>query len=83
MGRKKKNNKKHEPVILKGFVACKKVNKVFEIEGFTLLTNNRGGLIDMKPRIDDLYYRFYGRPIELVMEEFPIALWEWDVENNK
>jgi len=83
MGRKKKHNKKHEPVILKGFIANKKVNKTFEIEGFTLLTNNRGGLIDMKPRIDDLYYQFYGRPIELVIEEFPTALWEWNVENNK
>lgn len=80
---KKKRNKKHEPVILKGFVANTKVKKVFECEGFTLLCNNRGGLIDMKPRIDDLYYRFYGRPIELVMEEFPTALWEWDVEHNK
>ena len=37
----------------------------------------------MTPRIDDLYYQFYGRPIELVMEEFPTALWEWNVENNK
>lgn len=83
MGRKTKHSKKHEPVILKGFIANKKVNKTFEIDGFVFKTNNQGGLIDMTPRIDDLYYQFYGRPIELVMEEFPTALWEWNVENNK
>ena len=81
--KKKKCNKRHEKIKLKGFVANVKVQKVFECEGFTLLCNNRGGLIDMKPRIDDLYYQFYGRPIELVMEEFPIALWELNAKNNK
>lgn len=64
----------HRQRLIKGFVENKKVNKTFECEGFTLLTNKHGGLVDMKPRIDDLYYRFYGRPIELVLEEFPDAL---------
>ena len=83
MKNKKKRFNTHKPIVLKGFVANKKVNKDFECEGFVFKTNNQGGLIDMTPRIDDLYYQFYGRPIELVMEEFPTALWEWNVENNK
>jgi hypothetical protein len=81
--RKKKSNKKHEKIILKGFTAMHKVNKVFECEGMILHTNNQGGLVEMEPRIDDLYYRFYGQPIEIVLQELPTALWEWNVENNK
>lgn len=81
--RKKKHSKKHVPVILKGFVANKKVNKTFECEGFVIATNNQGGVIDITPRIDDLYYTFYGRPIEIVLEEFPTAIWEWNAEHNK
>lgn len=78
---RKKQNVPHEKVILKGFVANKKVNKDFECNGFTFKTNHRGGLVEMTPRIDDIYYQFYGRPIELVLEEFPAALSKW-YENN-